>query len=334
MDSDKNSRLLSLQNLSVGYALKEPLVEGINLTVDAGEMIALIGRNGSGKSTLIKTVVGIIPALNGLSFLEGEEAGSLDLRTRAKKVSFVASQVSQVPSISVRELVSLGRLPYTGWRGRMGRTDQEMVEKAVGAVRLQKLIDRPVDHLSDGERQRAMIARALVQDAPLMVLDEPTAFLDIPNRYELIQLLTELRKAGKAVLYSTHDLESAMLFSDKLWVIHHGKVMEGVPEDLGIKGVYDSLFESTGIFFDEELRKFRPAGQVRGSLQLTGDDSRLVAWTRNALERIGYQLNEKAEMKLNVTSSKGSYTWAMSWKDGSAVFENIESMARFLIQEN
>jgi iron complex transport system ATP-binding protein len=216
----------------------------------------------------------------------------------------------------------------------MGKADREMVEKAISTVRLEELIDRPLDRLSDGERQRVMIARAFAQDAPLMILDEPTAFLDLPNRYELIQLLTRIRNAGKAVLYSTHDLESAMLFSDKLWVIHERKIREGVPEDLGIGGVFDSLFEATGISFDEEMRKFRPSVEVRGFVQLTGDDSRLIAWTRNALERLGYQLNEGAKLRLKVTASKGNYTWMLTWAEGSAVFENIETLARFLIQEN
>jgi hypothetical protein len=125
-----------------------------------------------------------------------------------------------------------------------------------------------------------------------------------------------------------------MMFSDKLWVIHEKKIREGVPEDLGISGVFDSLFEATGISFDEEMRKFRPAGEVRGFVQLTGEDSRLIAWTRNALERLGYQLNEGAEMRLKVTASEGKYTWMLTWTEGSAVFENIETLARFLIQEN
>jgi iron complex transport system ATP-binding protein len=179
-----------------------------------------------------------------------------------------------------------------------------------------------------------MIARALVQDTPLMVLDEPTAFLDLPNRYELIQLLTGFRQAGKAILYSTHDLESAMMFSDKLWVIHQGKILEGVPEDLGIEGVYDSLFESTGISFDEEIGKFKPESQVRGSIQLAGEDPGLLAWTRIALERLGYQLDENAALSLNVTVLKGRNSWTLTWQEGSAAFENIESLARFLIQEN
>jgi iron complex transport system ATP-binding protein len=278
-------------------------------------------------------VAGIIPSLSGECYLEGEKVRSIELRTRARKISFVASQVAQTPPITVRELVALGRMPHTGWRGRLGRKDREMVEQAIGAVRMEGLSDRTLDHLSDGERQRAMIARAFVQDTPLIVLDEPTAFLDLPNRYELIQLLTQFREAGKAILYSTHDLESAMMFSDRMWVIHRGSMEEGVPEDLGIKGVFDTLFASTGITFDVGQRRFRPAGRLRGTLQLAGDDPVAVAWTRNALERIGYQLNEDAKKKLKVDFSGAEPAWILTHEEGSVRFKNIETLARFLIQE-
>jgi iron complex transport system ATP-binding protein len=331
---DDKSLLLSLEDLSIGYAASHPIVTGINLQVEAGEMIALIGRNGSGKSTLIRSVAGIIPSLSGNCYLEGEKVRSIELRVRARKISFVASQVAQPPQITVKELVSLGRMPHTGWRGRLGAKDREMVEKAIGAVSMQGLSDRTLDHLSDGERQRAMIARAFVQDTPLMVLDEPTAFLDLPNRYELIQLLTEFREAGKAILYSTHDLESAMMFSDRMWVIDQGSMEEGVPEDLGIKGVFDTLFASTGITFDVAQRKFRPSGRLRGILHLTGDDAVTLAWTRNALERLGYQLKEDADRRLKVDSSGTVPAWILTWSEGSARFKNIETLARFLIQEN
>ena len=331
---DQEARLLILENLSIGYERRFPLVEGISQEVRAGEMVALIGRNGTGKSTLIRTAAGIIPALRGQCTLEGEPVRSMDLRKRARKVSFVASQVSQLPPVTVRELVSLGRMPHTGWRGTLGQLDREMVQEAIRMVRLEELIDRTLDHLSDGERQRAMIARAFVQDTPLMLLDEPTAFLDLPNRYELIQLLTGFREAGKAILYSTHDFDLAMMSADRLWVLHQGNMVEGIPEDLGIRGVYESLFESTTIRFDVEMRKFRPAVTLRGTLQLSCEDQRLLAWTRNAIERIGYQVDNKAEKKLKVTASNGNHTWILTWEDGSIQFENIESLARFLTKEN
>jgi len=333
-DHEAHTPLLSLENLSIGYAGGEPLVSGINLRVNAGEMIALIGRNGAGKSTLIRSVIGIIPSLEGNCYLKGERVRSIDLRTRARMVSFVASQVSRLPSVSVRELVALGRIPHTGWSGRLGEEDREMVERAIRAVRLQGLTDRTLDQLSDGERQRTMIARAFVQDTPFMVLDEPTAFLDLPNKFELIQLLTDFRAGGKAILYSTHDLESALMFADRLWVIHQGGVLDGVPEDLGLTGVFDDLFGSSGIVFDVEARRFRQMRQDRGSLQLAGKSPLGLAWTRIALERLGIQVDNDAERKLTVENSGPEYRWTLTWKEGSATFGNIETLARFLIQEN
>ena len=157
-------------------------------------------------------------------------------------VSFVSSQVSQLPSLTVGELVALGRMPYTGWMGRLNQEDRNLVEQALEEVQMTTFEDRKLDCLSDGERQRAMIARAFVQDTPLMVLDEPTAFLDIPNTYDLIRLLSSFRDRGKSIVYSTHDLETAMQCADKLWVIHEGKILEGAPEDLGLSGLFNECF--------------------------------------------------------------------------------------------
>jgi iron complex transport system ATP-binding protein len=334
MTSSGPAQILSLENLSIGYPGGPPLVTGINLSVYAGEMIAMIGRNGTGKSTLIRSVVGLIPGLEGNCYLEGTRVRTIDLSTRARKVSFVSSQVNQLPSISVRELVALGRMPHTGWRGRLTKGDWDLVEKAIENVRLTALSDRTLDQISDGERQRAMIARAFVQDTPLMVLDEPTAFLDLPNKYELIQLLTGFTKEGRAILYSTHDLESAMMFADRLWVLHEGAILEGAPEDLGIEGVFDAMFRQSGISFDVEARRFRQRGEPRGSMRLSGGDALLVAWTRNALERIGFRIDPEAERELKVGTSGTDSLWALSGKEGSRTFNNIDSLARFLTQDN
>lgn len=326
--------LASAEDLAIGYKDGRPLLSGLRLHINRGEMVALIGRNGSGKSTLIRSLIGLIPCLEGESFIEGNRVRSIDLRTRAKKVSFVSSGVGALPSITVRELVSLGRMPYTGWRGRLRRGEHVLVEDAVREVGISDLIDRNMDELSDGERQRAMIARAIVQDTPLMVLDEPTAFLDLPNKYELIRLLTGYRDRGKGILYSTHDLESALMFADKLWVIRGPGIETGVPEDLGLTGLFDTLFGPSGITFDVETRRFRQPVSRRGFIRLSGTSDTAVAWTRNALERIGFDVSENALMELTIRNGPDSMVWDLITEKGEHSFRNIEMLVRFLIQEN
>jgi iron complex transport system ATP-binding protein len=327
--------ILTLKSLSIGYVNEKPLISGIDLHMRPGELVALIGRNGSGKSTLIRSVTGILPVLAGECSLGGIPLHEMSPRRRARKVSYVSAGVGQAPPMRVRELASLGRMPYTGWRGKLRKRDIELVDRAIGAVQLQDMADRTLDQLSDGERQRAMIARALVQDAPLMVLDEPTAFLDMAHQYELTRMLTEFREQGKAILYSTHDLESALMVADRLWVITQSGIREGAPEDLGMEGIFDTLFRHSGITFDVDTRRFRRSVRIRGMMRLNGKETLALAWTRNALERLGYEVREEAENEVRVVLSvENKRQWVLIREQGRETFDSIGSMARFLIEEN
>jgi len=334
MSLESPDHIIALEQLAIGYQKNFALLSGINLSVHPGEMVALIGRNGTGKSTLLKSMIGLVPLLHGTCYLEKVPLQNYDLRKRARKVSYVSSQVSLLPSISVRELVTLGRMPYTGWMGRLGEEDKTMVEHALDEVQMGSLLDRKMDQISDGERQRAMIARAFVQNTPLMVLDEPAAFLDIPNKYELIRLLTRFRDRGKSIVYSTHDLENAMICADKLWVIHQGEILEGSPEDLGISGLFDTLFEPAGITFDEESRRFKHSESPKGSIQLKGEPENVLKWTRSALERLGFDIDVSADTTIEVNTSGNGYRWILAWNERKISFENIYSLARFLTKEN
>ncbi len=331
---ESSDHIIVLEQLAIGYERDHALLNQVNLTVRSGEMVALIGRNGTGKSTLLKSMIGLIPLLDGVCHLDKTPLQAYDLRKRAKKVSYVSSQVSQLPSISVGELVALGRMPYTGWLGKLGPKDRAMVEQALAEVQMRSFMDRKLDQLSDGERQRAMIARALVQDTPLMVLDEPTAFLDIPNKYELIRLLTGFRDGGKSIVYSTHDLETAMLYADKLWVIHRGEILEGAPEDLGISGLIRSLFDTSGITFDEESRRFKYSEQPKGTIGLRGKTDHVLTWTRSALERLGFEVKDGSDTLLEIVVNGTDYRWNLSINDKTISFDNIYSLARYLIKDN
>lgn len=333
MDIPGKNHIVSLDEFSIGHQQDQILLSDIKLTVGPGEMVALIGRNGTGKSTLLKSMIGLLPSLAGSCHLDGKLITQYDLPSRARLVSFVSSQITQLPSLTVGELVALGRLPYTGWMGRLGRSDQALVDQALDEVQMASFAGRKLDRLSDGERQRAMIARAFAQDTRLMVLDEPTAFLDIPNTFDLIKLLSRFRDGGKSIVYSTHDLETAMQCADKMWVIHEGGIFEGAPEDLGLSGLFDDLFQSSGISYDQHSGRFLLKGPNQGSVKLDGEEDQARAWTVNALGRLGYRVDNRGEMQLLIKASGSTYEWTLEKNGESFSFSNLYMLARFLVQD-
>jgi len=333
MTHKQAKHIISLDRFTIGHHKENALLSKLNLTVNRGEMVALIGRNGAGKSTLLKSMIGLLAPLDGMCLLEGLPFADYTLPQRARRVSFVSSQITQLPALSVGELVGLGRMPYTGWMGRMSPEDKSLVSQALDEVQMSSFSERKLDCLSDGERQRAMIARAFAQDTPLMVLDEPTAFLDIPNTYELIRLLSRFRDGGRSIVYSTHDLETAMQCADKMWVIHEGRILEGAPEDLGMSGLFNELFSTSGISFDEQAGRFLFSGKQRGRVSLEGEEEESLIWTRNTLKRLGFRLDKGADQLIKIESSNDGYSWILQKDSGSLRFESLYTLARFLIQE-
>jgi iron complex transport system ATP-binding protein len=333
MSKPAEDNIISLDRFSIGHQKGNALLSQLNLAVNRGEMVALIGRNGAGKSTLLKSMIGLLAPLGGVCLLDGRPFNEYSLTERSRKVSFVSSQLTQLPSITVEELVGLGRMPYTGWIGRLTSKDRLLIEKALDEVQLGSFADRKLECLSDGERQRAMIARAFVQDTPLMVLDEPTAFLDIPNTFELIRLLNRFRNQGKTIIYSTHNLETAMQCADKMWVIHENIIREGAPEDLGLSGLFNDIFSSSGILYNEQLRRFLIKAELKGSVHVEGGREDQLTWTRNAAERLGYRVEKSADIKITAESSVNGMSWIVQKEGMSVRFENLYTMARFLMKE-
>ena len=333
MSEHKAEHIILLEHFSIGYQQESVLLSQLNLTVNRGEMVALIGKNGAGKSTLLKSMIGLVAPLDGVCLLDGVPFDAYSLRERARRVSFVSSQFNQLPLLTVEELVGLGRMPYTDWMGRLTAEDHKKIGKAIEEVQMGAFAGRKLENLSDGERQRAMIARAFVQDTPVMVLDEPTAFLDVPNTFELVRLLSRFKESGRSIVYSTHDLETAIQFADKMWVIHKGRILEGAPEDLGLTGLYNELFSDSGIKYDERAGRFLGSVLQRGSVTVTGDREDLLIWTRKTMVRLGYMVEEGADLKIKVASSPAGVSWTLQNRESSARYENLYTLARFLIQE-
>ena len=247
--------LLKIEKLDVGYKTGKAynvVVGAINATLRAGEVVALIGMNGAGKSTLLRTLSAFLPPLSGrVEFAMGDVAG-LSPAELARCVSVVLTE-NNFADITVGELVALGRTPYTGFLGRLAAADKAVVVAAMQRMGVAHLAGRMVTTLSDGERQKCLIAKAIAQQTPLMLLDEPTAFLDFRSKVQLFRTLGTLAvDAGKAIVVSTHDIELALRFAGKLWLVCDGLLYEGSAQQLADDGLLQRFINGDGILYDKE----------------------------------------------------------------------------------
>lgn len=216
---------ISLSHLSVGYTASQALVSDVNVELQSGQLHCLIGRNGIGKSTLLKTLTGFLPKLSGNLLLDGQGIETFTQQALARKISIVLTQKPDVQNLTVAEVIGLGRSPYTGFFGKLRVRDCAVVDDAIRSVGIEPLRHRMIQTLSDGERQKVMIAKALAQETPIILLDEPTAFLDFPSKAETFQLLRSMaHEKDKLIVLSTHDLELAMRFADCLLEVEEGSL--------------------------------------------------------------------------------------------------------------
>lgn len=209
--------MVELRGVTIGYGRRE-LARGLSCSFAAGTLNAVIGRNGAGKSTLLRVIAGLGKPLSGVVNYELRDAScEFAVQKLPQLVSFVSTERVRVANLSVGEFAALGRMPWTGWGGRLSAQDLRIVERALEAVGMAEMAGKQIDTLSDGELQRAAVARALAQDTPVVVLDEPTAFLDFDARREMVELLSKLaHERGKTVIFSSHELDLVNEFSDKI----------------------------------------------------------------------------------------------------------------------
>ncbi|RUA28046.1 MAG: ABC transporter ATP-binding protein [Bacteroidetes bacterium] len=234
---DNHNSILTLSQLSVGYKNgqeKNVLMENLNLGIPKGKFIALLGANGVGKSTLIRTIANLQKPLAGNILLKGKNIIEYDRKKFAQEVSLVLTDRIQGGNLNVRELVEMGRYPHTNWTGKLQFNDHEKVEEAIHLCAINYLKDANIFEISDGQLQKAMIARALAQDGDLMLLDEPTVHLDANNRFAVMELLRKLvDETKKSLLISTHQVEMAIKMSDELWLANCGEnIKSGTPQEL------------------------------------------------------------------------------------------------------
>ena len=243
--------MIELQHLMVGYGEKAVLSD-INQFLREGQMVCLLGANGVGKSTILRTLAGFLPPLSGKVLLNGRDFLSFSLSERSQAVSVVLTERVEVPYMKVVDLVGMGRSPYTGFFGTLSKEDRTIVGEAIEMVGISQLAQRTIDTLSDGERQKALLAKALAQQTPVILLDEPTAFLDFHAKVSTLRLMLRLaHETNKIIFLSTHDVEMAIQLSDALWIVQDGIIQAGTTASLTENGTLGKFLQAEGITFDE-----------------------------------------------------------------------------------
>lgn len=310
-----NGSILQAKKLAIGYprhgkAPETVVASGIELDLRPGELVCLLGPNGAGKSTFLRTMAAMQNPLGGRVLLDGHDIHRIGPRELARRLSVVLTDRVSGGLLSVYALVALGRHPYTDWMGRLTERDHRAVREAIEAVGAEDLAHRTVSELSDGERQKVMVARALAQEPGLMILDEITAFLDLPRRVEIMRVLRRLaHRHGRSILLSTHDLELALRCSDRIWLMPKrpesgGTILAGAPEDLVLNGSFEATFASEGIDFDRQAGHFRLHEATLGTACLSGDGIETV-WTARALERLGFEVVFEGSWDLHIRLDRG-----------------------------
>jgi iron complex transport system ATP-binding protein len=289
--------------VSAGYRRRRrrpavAVLRDVELVARPGELITLIGPNGAGKSTLLRTLVGAQPPLAGRILLDGHDLASLSPRQRAQRLAVVLTEPVDVGMMSVEAVVTLGRLPYRSWLGRETDRDRAAVDRAIADAGVEELRDRMLTDLSDGERQRVMVARALAQEPAVLVMDEPTAFLDVARRIELAAMLTQLTATtGAAIILSTHDLGFALRRADQVWLVGaDATITASAPEDLAYGGAIAGTFAGDNMSFDDAAATIVVSDDgVPGATVHVAADGRLRQWAEHAVRRAGWAPTEATD---------------------------------------
>ncbi|MBR1902844.1 MAG: ABC transporter ATP-binding protein [Bacteroidaceae bacterium] len=249
--------MFELKHLSTGYG-NRIVTPDINATLVPGELTSLLGPNGVGKSTLLRTLSTFLSPIQGEIILQGKVLKNLSASQMSRLIGVVLTERPDVQNMTVRDMVGMGRSPYTGFWGRLTAEDEHYVSEAMNLAGIMALERRMFNTLSDGERQKVMIAKVLAQQTPVILLDEPTAFLDFPSKVEMMRLLRRLaHEMQKIIFLSTHDVELALQLSDRLWIMHPGEVVIGKPAELSENGELTRFIQVDGITFDPVLMSYR-----------------------------------------------------------------------------
>ncbi|MCY2688171.1 ABC transporter ATP-binding protein [Salinimicrobium sp. TH3] len=261
METETKNIILRTEDLTIGYRKKQQetiVASGIDIAVKEGELVAVIGINGVGKSTFLRTISGVQEALSGKIEIKEENRENISSEKLARMISLVLTEQPLSKNLSVPELVALGRQPYTNWIGSLTAEDRKKVREALALVKIEDLQTKKCYELSDGQMQKVLISRALAQDTPLMILDEPTSHLDMYHKAQVLKLLKDLSlSTQKAVIFATHEINLALQLCDKIILMKPKEVVQDTPQQLIQKGHFESIFPQDLIVFDRTTKSFR-----------------------------------------------------------------------------
>lgn len=332
----ENKVIISADNLSIGYhkegkKQENILYKNLSFNLIEGELTCLIGANGAGKSTLIRTLTKMQEPISGEIKLLNKNLEEYTDKDLSQLIGLVLTDKSMSGGFTVKEIVELGRYPYTGFFGNLDDNDKRIVEAAMQDVNIAHKKDSFIADLSDGERQKVMISKALSQECPIIILDEPTAFLDVESRIEIMNLLHDLaHKKQKTILLSTHDIDLAFLLSDKLWMLtKEAELITGVTEDIILSGQIENFFRNENIAFNKYSGSFYPIR--KGNIKVFVDaKDELLFWTINLLLRLGLDYTTRKE--------ESEYTLKVDYKNSidltknniTLTFNSFEELANYL----
>jgi iron complex transport system ATP-binding protein len=328
--------LLHTNALHIGYhSGKQDIIKiagPLNLSLYPGQMICVLGPNGSGKSTLLRTLSGLHRPLSGSVMLGGRNINQLKPKELARQISLVLTENIRNGNLDVYALIALGRYPYSGWLGILTESDKTAIDQAINVTGTAEFLNRKIDSLSDGECQKVMLARAMAQDTPLIILDEPTAHLDLPSRIQLMRLLHQLAKeTQKAILISTHELDLALQVADQIWLMDNtGQVAAGLPEELVLNGSFQQAFYKEGISFDTTTGTFPVHSIGKEEVAVVGNGA-TAFWTRRAMNRLGYTivLSGEAGIVITVNETTGNPLWLISNLGDQQVARSLPELLAF-----
>lgn len=328
--------ILKTEKLSTGYKQyhnERVLSKKLSLNIRNGELVCLLGPNGCGKSTLMRTIAGLQKPLAGEVFIRNSNLMRIKSRERALLISLVLTDRVEAGNLTVSDIVAVGRFPYTSQMGKLEEHDRQCIDKALKQCDLEGFAHRLYGQLSDGEKQRVMIARALAQDTPLVMLDEPTAHLDLPNRIGMMKTLRQLTKeTNKAILLSTHELDLALQWADTLWLMDkQSTIHQGAPEDLVLSGAFSSVFGNDSFHFDRHSGTFKMMHERMGVVSLIGSGIDFE-WTRRALEREGFEVDKShsAHSSIEIISRQ---TWLYRCGKEERICHTIAELLSYLRHE-
>lgn len=320
--------LFRTENLSIGYRAEKPLQRDINVSLAAGKIITLMGQNGVGKTTFLKTISKLLPPLSGSIYFGDTPLEQMNQQDLSRQLSLVLTERPSAPNMSVIELVIGGRHPFTNWLGTLSSEDEKIIEWALTETQINYIAEKRLSELSDGQLQKAMIARALAQKTNMIFLDEPTAHLDLHNKIEIMMLLKKIAAQGKGILISTHDLQISLQLSDSMCLFNFNEpVTEGIPEDLVLDGSFQKTLFLDNFKYDFKTGRFS-TGQLtpRKAIKISGERD-AIFWTQHALEKLGYEIVDHKDAEL--LTIEGS-SWRYTKNDISHTFHNIENLLSFL----